>query len=79
MKLKRKNAASLKQFALLNASWARHLFPGSRHVVRRQRAGLRGYARQNMAAVMTKPEMASEVLKKQDMTLKQFEIFGTPV
>jgi len=32
-----------------------------------------------MAAVMTKPEMASEVLKKQDMTLKQFEIFGTPV
>ncbi|MDD2388371.1 MAG: hypothetical protein PHP23_01375, partial [Desulfobacterales bacterium] len=55
MKLKRKNSASLKPFALFNASWSRHLFPGSRHVVRRQRTGLQGCAQQNMAAVMIKP------------------------
>jgi len=61
MKLKRKNSARLKQFALLNASWPRHLFPGSRDVVRRERTGLRGYAQQNMAAVMIEPNSEMRV------------------
>ncbi|MDD2390282.1 MAG: hypothetical protein PHP23_11190 [Desulfobacterales bacterium] len=43
MKLKRKNSASLKPFVLLNASWPRHFFPRSCHVVRRQRPGLQNY------------------------------------
>jgi len=33
----------LKRVAFFNASWSRYFFPGSRHVVRRERAGLRGY------------------------------------
>jgi len=52
MKLKRKNSARLKQFALLNASCPRHLFPGSRW---RSREGAVG-ARDNVAEVMIKPK-----------------------
>jgi len=67
MKLKRKNSARLKQFAFFNASWPRHLFPGSRHVVRRQRAGLRGYAQQNMAASYDQ----AQTYERDQMTVNQ--------